>query len=73
MKGVRGKLSPPCPFCDGTESVVVDSRWHLPTMTKRRKRHCAACNEPFYTEEKALSVRIEKSSTRYSVKPKRAS
>jgi hypothetical protein len=27
-------------------------------MTKRRKRQCGACHLPFYTEEKALSVRI---------------
>lgn len=67
----RGKLGPPCPFCESTESLVLDSRWHLPTLTKRRKRQCSSCREPFYTEEKALSVRIEKHSTRYSAKAQR--
>ena len=71
MRVDRGKLGPPCPFCQSTESFVVDSRWHVFTNTKRRKRHCQACHEPFYTEEKALSVKIEKTSTRYSVRLKR--
>lgn len=66
MRGERGKLAPPCPFCQSTESIVTDSRWHVLTMTKRRKRQCSSCHEPFYTEEKAISVRIEKTSTRYS-------
>jgi transcriptional regulator NrdR family protein len=67
----RGKLGPACPFCREHHSTVVDSRWHLATMTKRRKRHCHACNEPFYTEENALNVKIDKQSTRYSAKPTR--
>ena len=71
MRGERGKLSPPCPFCHGTESIVIDSRWHALTLAKRRKRLCA-CGEPFYTEERAISVRIEKTSTRYSAKPQGA-
>jgi len=56
----RGKLGPECPFCASNESLVLDSRWHLLTQTKRRKRQCGECGEPFYTEEKAISVRIEK-------------
>jgi transcriptional regulator NrdR family protein len=63
MSGDRGKLGPSCPFCRSNRNRVLDSRWHLPTMTKRRKRHCDACGEPFYTEETALSVRIEKQHT----------
>lgn len=59
MAGERGKLGPPCPFCDQHDSKVVDSRWHLPTMTKRRIRLCA-CGEKFYTEEKPLSIRVQK-------------
>lgn len=66
MRGIHGKLGPPCPFCGEHNSRVVDSRWHLLTNTKRRKRECGGCGEPFYTEEKALSVRIEKPSTRSS-------
>lgn len=56
----RGKLGPACPFCHRHDSLVVDSRWHLLTATKRRKRQCAGCGEPFYTEEKAIAVRIER-------------
>jgi transcription elongation factor Elf1 len=56
----RGKLGPICPFCGSNESLVVDSRWHLHTSTKRRKRACGSCGEQFYTEERALSIKIEK-------------
>lgn len=62
----RGKLAPACPFCGSHESLVTDSRWHLLTNAKRRKRTCTSCGEPFYTEEKAIAVRIEKTRTRYS-------
>lgn len=60
----RGKLGPCCPFCSSNESLVTDSRWHIPTATKRRKRVCGGCGEPFYTEERALRVRIEKQEPR---------
>jgi transcriptional regulator NrdR family protein len=56
------KRGPACPFCKEHNSRVVDSRWHLPAMTKRRTRECV-CGERFYTEERALNLRITKRTT----------
>lgn len=55
----NGKNGPPCPFCKEHDSRVVDSRWHLPANTKRRTRLCI-CGEKFYTEERALAMRIKR-------------
>ena len=54
-----GTTGPACPFCHQHNSRVVDSRWHLPAQTKRRTRLCV-CGEKFYTEERALSLRLRK-------------
>jgi transcriptional regulator NrdR family protein len=54
MQGERGKLSPPCPFCGSTESLVVDSRWHVQSFTKRRTRQCSSCAKRFSTEERPI-------------------
>jgi transcriptional regulator NrdR family protein len=58
----RFKCGPLCPFCERQRSRVVDSRWHESTQTKRRTRECI-CGERFYTEEKAINVRIRRTAT----------
>jgi transcriptional regulator NrdR family protein len=62
VKAERGKLGPPCPFCHQHDSKVVDSRWHLQSMTKRRTRLCR-CGEKFYTSETALHLKLRKYTT----------
>jgi len=42
-----------CPFCNHTESKVVDSRIGKDKDTIRRRRECLACHKRFTTTERA--------------------
>lgn len=39
-----------CPFCGGTETGVLDSRFHTPQLFRRR-RECTSCHQRFTTAE----------------------
>ena len=42
-----------CPFCNHSESKVVDSRESKDKETIRRRRQCLGCNKRFTTSERA--------------------
>jgi transcriptional repressor NrdR len=40
-----------CPFCNASDTQVLDSRVNEEGMSVRRRRRCAACNKRFTTYE----------------------
>ena len=47
-----------CPFCDGLDSKVVDSRLSEDGTSIRRRRECTACAKRYTTYEKIESTPI---------------
>ena len=45
-----------CPFCDHTESKVIDSRESRNGLTIRRRRECLSCSRRFTTYEKVDEI-----------------
>ena len=45
-----------CPFCDHSESKVIDSRESKSGMSIRRRRECLACSRRFTTYEKIEEI-----------------
>lgn len=47
-----------CPFCDNTDSKVIDSRPTDENKTIRRRRECDRCNKRFTTYERIEEVPV---------------
>ncbi len=47
-----------CPFCNHTESKVIDSRVSEDNSSIRRRRECVSCNKRYTTYEKIESTPI---------------
>ena len=45
-----------CPFCDFTESKVIDSRESKNGLSIRRRRECLSCSKRFTTYEKIEEI-----------------
>jgi transcriptional repressor NrdR len=45
-----------CPFCDHTESKVIDSRESKNGLSIRRRRECLSCSRRFTTYEKIEEI-----------------
>lgn len=47
-----------CPFCNGEESKVVDSRSTDDNVAIRRRRECLSCNKRYTTYEKIEDIPV---------------
>jgi transcriptional repressor NrdR len=45
-----------CPFCDHSESKVIDSRESKNGLSIRRRRECLSCERRFTTYEKTVEI-----------------
>ncbi|MDO5667000.1 MAG: transcriptional regulator NrdR [Alcaligenaceae bacterium] len=45
-----------CPFCDNTDTQVIDSRWQDEGNVIRRRRRCPGCEKRFTTFERVEKV-----------------
>lgn len=47
-----------CPYCNGTETEVIETRDSEDLGTTRRRRECSACSKRFTTYERVETVSI---------------
>lgn len=55
---IGGRIKVKCPYCNYSESKVVDSRSTEDAMSIRRRRECLSCTKRYTTYEKVETIPI---------------